>query len=82
MNSHHKIKLRQAMKAATPASGFRPEAEAEWLKLQNIQVEMTYAMYRDIGKSKAEARAIANLTHGGAAGLMMLKMLFPEKPHD
>jgi hypothetical protein len=72
----------RAMEAARPASGFRPETEVEWTKLQSAQVELAYAMYRDLGESAESARAIANLIHGGAAGRMLLEMAFPEKRHD
>lgn len=70
-----------ALEAARPASGSRPESQAEWLALLKAQEEMGYAMMRDQGKSDAESRAMARFIFGGAAGLMLLDMAFSEKPN-
>lgn len=80
MNRHFQ-KAFAAMAAAKPASGFRPETEAEWARLQLAQEEMGYAMLRSDGKSDAEARAIAKAIYGGPAGRILLDMGFPEEPH-
>lgn len=79
MNSHLQ-KAIAAMEAAKPASGFRPETEAEWAALQKAQEELGYAMFLSMGKSDTEARAIARAIHGGAAGRMLMNLAFSEKP--
>ncbi len=71
-----------AMEAARPASGFRPQTQAEWLAMLKAQEEFGYAMMRDQGKSEAESRAIARFIFGGKAGLMLLDMAFPEKDDE
>ena len=79
MNKHLQ-KAFDAMAAAKPASGFRPESEAEWTALQKAQEEMGYAMFRSSGKSDVEARALAHALFGGNAGLMLLDIAFSEDP--
>ena len=74
----HFQKAFDAMAAAKPASGFRPESEAEWIALQKAQEEMGYAMFRVSGKSDVEARGLAHALFGGNAGLMLLDLAFSE----
>ena len=81
MNKHFQ-KAFNAMAAAKPASGFRPESEAEWIALQKAQEEMGYAMFRSSGKSDVEARALAVALYGGSAGQLLLRMAFSEDRHD
>ncbi len=71
-----------AMAAAKPVSGFRPKSEAEWTALQKAQEEMGYAMFRSSGKSNVEARALADAIYGGAAGQLLLRMVFSGDRHD
>jgi len=72
----------RAMEAARPASGFCPETETEWLNLQKAQEELGYAMFRDFGKSETEARALANVIYGGAAGRRLLHIAFSGDHHE
>ena len=81
MNKHFQ-KAFDAMAAAKPASGFRPESEAEWTALQKAQEEMGYAMFRSSGKSDVEARALAHALYGGAAGRLLLQIAFSGCRHD
>lgn len=69
-------KLRRMMFAAIPASGYRPESEAEWRKLQDASVELAFEMYRSQGATKAKARALAKAIHGGALGRLLLEIAF------
>ena len=79
MNKHLQ-KAFDEMAAAKPASGFRPENEAEWVALQRAQEEMVYAMFRVSGNSDVEARALAHAMYGGAAGRRLLDVAFSEGP--
>ena len=81
MNKHFQ-KAFNAMAAAKPVSGFRPESEAEWAALQKAQEEMGYAMFRSSGKSDVEARALADAIYGGAAGRLLLQIAFSGDRHD
>lgn len=78
----HEIKAFQMMKDAKPASGFRPETEAEWVALQNAQVEMGYAALRNSGKSDREARAMAHAIYGGPAFRKIMDIMYSDKPHE
>ncbi len=78
----HFQKAFDAMEAAKPASGFRPESEAEWIALQKAQEEMGYAMFRSSGKSNVEARGLAEALYGGSAGQLLLRIAFSEVRHD
>jgi len=60
--------------AARPKSGDIPETPEEWGKLLAAIEELGYAMYRDQGMGDAEARTIARMVHGGAAGMLLLRM--------
>ena len=73
MNKHFQ-KAFDAMAAAKPASGFRPESEAEWTALQKAHEEMGYAMFRSSCKCDVEARALADAIYGGAAGRLLLQI--------
>lgn len=75
-------KLRRKLDAAIPASGFRPETEAEWGKVQEAAVELAIAMYRAVGTSKAEAEAVAKAIHGGPQGRLLLEMAFSRNGDD
>ena len=68
--------------AAKPASGFRPETQAEWLKLLRANEELGYAMCRMAGLGEADARSLARQTFGGLGGLKILDMAFRETSHE
>lgn len=68
--------------AARPASGLRPQTEAEWRKLQAANILVSEAMYRDLGASKAEARRIARLTMGGPAGRILIGFGFDQAERE
>jgi hypothetical protein len=70
------------MKAAKPASGFRPETPLEWDRLLRAHEEFGYAIYRTCGIADEEARALASQTHGGPAGRLSLKIAFSGDRHD
>jgi hypothetical protein len=72
----------EALNAAIPASGFRPETEAEWEKLQQAQIKFGFASYKAAGASDSEARALSELIHGGAAGRLLLEIAFSGDNHD
>lgn len=72
----------QMMNEAKPASGFRPETELEWSKLQKAVEELGYARLRGIGHNMAEARRLAVLIHGGKAGRMILEMTYSDPLSD
>lgn len=78
MNTFEK-KYVAAMRKARPTSGYRPETEAEWKRLQIGMIQATYYLYRANGASKREARAIAKLLHGGAAGRILLEVAFSDQ---
>lgn len=62
-----------ALEAARPRSGYRPETEEEWNRLVAANEKMAFAMYWMMGKSKAKARELARKTHGGEAGRLLLE---------
>jgi hypothetical protein len=62
--------------AARPASGFRPETQAEWLKLLKAYEELGYAAYRMTGLSDTAARQLARSTHGGSRGMQLLDIAY------
>ncbi len=77
MNRHfHKAEA--MLRAAKPASGFRPQTQAEWLALLKAHEEKMYAVLRTAGQPAAQARAMAHAIYGGAAGLMLLDIAFKE----
>jgi len=69
-------KALRSLEAARPASGFRPETEPEWRKLQAANILVSEAMYRCLGASKSEAKRLAHLTMGGPAGRIFLEIVF------
>jgi hypothetical protein len=77
MNPHIQ-KAFQMMRDAKPASGFRPQTEAEWEKLQRAVENMSYVMLRVKGMQKKDARNLAHLIHGGQAGRLILEHSFRE----
>ena len=78
----HMRKAVEMMKAAKPASGFRPETPMEWSKLQRAQEEMGYATFRESGISHGEAKKLAHLIYGGAAGMILLELAFQDTNHE
>lgn len=76
--NYHTQKFLEIMRGAQPASGYRPQTEAEWLRRQLTMIAASYHMYRAIGVPKAEAKRVARLIHGGAAGRTLLEMSFAE----
>ena len=81
MNQHTR-KAMQMLEKARPASGYRPETPKEWAQLLEAIEELGYAMYRDNGMSSKEARCLAQQTHSGQIGLLLLAMGFSEDSHD
>lgn len=75
---HHTQKFAEIMSKAIPASGYRPQTEAEWARLQKAMIDGAYHMYRANGVHKAEAKNMARLIHGGLAGRLLLEMAFSE----
>ena len=65
-----------AMESARPASGYRPETEAEWQKLLSATEEFSYALYREGGMPEHQAREVARLMHSGTFGMFMLRAAF------
>ncbi len=80
-HDHHFQKAMQMLEAAKPASGFRPETPAEWLKVLRAHEEMGYACLRQSGMQDAQARALAKKTFGSPAILMLLDIAFSEAAH-
>ena len=70
------------MAAAKPASGFRPETQAEWLKLLRAYEEVGYAMCRMAGLDEIDARCLARRTFGSTSGLKILDIGFRESSHE
>lgn len=79
--SEHFRKAVLMMEAARPASGCRPETPAEWDRVIRAHEELGYAMYRESGMPEPEARALAQQTHGGMAGRLLLSIAFGEDRH-
>lgn len=80
MNSYTKRAV-DLMMAARPASGFRPETEAEWVRLQHAVSELAYAVYRNAGLPEAQAREIAYLIYASPEGRLLLDIAFSEEGH-
>ena len=80
--SVHLKKAFAMVEAARPASGFRPETQEEWTRLLAALEELGYAMYRDNGMSKKEARRLAQQIHNGPIGFSLLDIVFREDGHD
>jgi len=64
------------LRRAIPKSGFRPQTEAEWNRLQKAMIRASYYCFRDNGIDKNEARFAAKLIHGGLAGRLLLEAAF------
>jgi len=80
--SEHSAKAIRMMMDAKPASGYRPETEAEWSKLQAAVKEMAYASLRSQGMAHQESRALAELMLGGHAGRLILDMSYSKENRD
>lgn len=74
----HTRKAMQMVESARPASGYRPETPEEWIRLLPAFEELGYAMYREAGMADKDARRLAQQTHGGQAGLLLLMVGFTE----
>jgi hypothetical protein len=81
MMNKHTQKAFEMIEAARPASGYRPQTEAEWSALQAASVELGYAMGIESGKTDTHARQIAQLIYGGPAGRLLLEMAFKDDSH-
>lgn len=64
------------MIAAKPASGFKPETDAEWQKAQEALLAMGYAMLRAGGMAHQQAEQLAELIYGGSAGRLLMEIGF------
>ena len=80
--SQHSHKATQMLEKARPASGYRPETPEEWTRLLEALEELGYAMYRDNGMSSKDARLLAQQTHSGQAGLLLLQIGFLGANHE
>jgi hypothetical protein len=78
-NFRHTIEV---FNSAKPVSGFRPQTEAEWEKLQQAHIELGFAIFKAAGASNSEARTLSELINGGAAGRLLLEIAFSEDNHD
>ena len=72
----------ELLNSAKPVSGFRPETEAEWEKLQHAHIELGFAIFKAAGASSSEARTLSELMNGGAAGRLLLEIAFSEENRD
>jgi hypothetical protein len=77
--STHEEKFVEIMSKAIPASGYRPQTEVEWRRLQSAMIDASYHMYRASGAPKAEAKRMARMIHGGTAGRKLLEATFTEQ---
>ena len=80
MNKYTK-KAIEMMKAAIPASGFRPETPKEWEALQLANEELNFAMFRENGMTNSQARQLAQLIYRGPAGRLLLEIAFKDDSH-
>ena len=60
------------MEAVRPDGQTWPRTEPEWGKAVAALEQMGFAMYLEMGLPEAEARTLARMTHGGAAGRLLL----------
>ena len=72
----------EAFNSAKPVSGFRPETEAEWEKLQQAHIQLGFAIFKAAGESNSEALTLSELINGGKAGRLLLEIAFGEDNHD
>ena len=77
-HDRHFRKAMQMLEDARPASRFRPETPAEWLKLLRAHEEMGYAILRKGGMSDNQARELAQQTFGSPASLLLLDIAFSD----
>lgn len=68
--------------SARPRSGFRPETEEEWARLQDAMHDWFVALHVEQGMPEPEARRGAAIVWGGAAGRLLLDIGFRESHHD
>ena len=73
-------KIIRILNEARPASGYRPETEAEWKRLQAAQVELITEFLHGSGveNNRKKARAVAEMIMGGSAGRTILEIAFSE----
>jgi len=62
------------MKSSTPDGNTWPRNEEEWGKAVAAIEQMAFAMYLEMGMPETEARTLARMTHGGAAGRLLLEI--------
>ncbi len=67
-------KASEKLEAARPRSGFLPETEAEWKKLQEAVKFLSYAQYRELGLPSKQAKEIAEYIFGGSGGRLLLEL--------
>jgi hypothetical protein len=77
MTSQHD-KLAEVMRAAIPASGFRPETEHEWRLLQRASILFAIQMFQENGLPMHQARRLAHQIYGGPIGRCLLEMAFAD----
>lgn len=80
--SRNSLRAMQMMEKARPVSGYRPETPEEWARLLAAFEEFGFAMYCDLGMSIDEARRLAQQTHNGQAGLVLLQIGFLGANHE
>ena len=78
----HTKEVIEMVEAARPASGFRPETEAEWNALQAALLELGYATFHSNGMSARKARELATTIYGGVAGRLLIELAFKDQKHD
>ena len=61
------------MKSSTPDGNTWPRNEEEWGKAVGAIEQMGFAMYLEMGMPETEAQTLARMTHGGAAGRLLLE---------
>ncbi len=64
----------ERMEAARPKSGFMPETEDEWRKLQDAVKFLAYVMYLETGLPIEKANELAEYFHGGVGGRLVLEL--------
>ena len=68
--SHRGIAM---MKSSTPDGNTWPRNEEELGKAVAAIEQMGFAMYLEMGMPEAKARAMAQMTHGGRTGRLLLE---------
>lgn len=72
----------QKLKAAVPASGFRPQTPEEWKRAHEAMTEVGYGMFRLSGASHEQAQELARAIYGGQNGLTLLDAALREHGHE